>query len=60
MRLEEGISNVPITASKVVEVAVAVIARIQLTRSLMRNKEALSLVYEGRKLCDLCEDLIAD
>lgn len=42
-----------ITECKVVVVAVAVIARMHPTLSLARSIDALSLVYEGRKLCDL-------
>lgn len=53
MRLVGGISKADITEPKVVAVAVAVIARMQLTLSLARSKDALSLINEGRKLCDL-------
>lgn len=45
--------------SKVVVVAVAVIARIEPALSLLWSKDALSLMNEGRKLCDLqksCQD----
>ena len=41
------------TAFKVVVVAVAVIARKQSTFSLALSNDALSLIYDGRKLCDL-------
>ena len=34
-------------------VAVAVIARMELTLSSARSRDALSLIYEGRKLWDL-------
>ena len=40
-------------ACKVVVVAVAVIARMQSTLSFSFSNDALSLMYEGRKLCDL-------
>lgn len=56
MRLLNGISRADITSRKVVVVAVAVIARMHSTLSLARSKDALSLVYEGRKLCDLLMD----
>lgn len=42
-----------ITAFNVVTVAVAVIARMHPTFSLSRSIDALSLMNEGRKLCDL-------
>ena len=41
------------TAFKVVVVAVAVIARMQSTLSFALSNDALSLMYDGRKLCDL-------
>lgn len=50
MRLSEGISNAVIIACIVEVVAVAVIARMQLTLSSARSRDALSLIYEGRKL----------
>ena len=53
MRLDVGISRACITACRVLLVAVAVIARMLLALSLSRSKDALSLIYEGRKLCDL-------
>lgn len=53
MRLVEGISRADITACKVVVVAVAVMASTQSTLSFALSNDALSLMYEGRKLCDL-------
>ena len=53
MRLVEGISRADITECNAVVVAVAVIARMHSTLSLARSKDALSRMYEGRKLCDL-------
>jgi hypothetical protein len=53
MRLVGGISKADMTELKVVAVAVAVIARMQFTLSLARSIDALSLIYDGRKLCDL-------
>lgn len=53
MRLLEGISRADITACNVAAVAVAVIARMHSALSLARIKDALILVYEGRKLWDL-------
>lgn len=53
MRFVEGISRADITSCKVLVVAVAVIARMHSTLKLARSKDALSLIYEGRKLCDL-------
>lgn len=53
MRLVLGISRADMTACNVVVVAVAVIARMQLTLNFALSNDALSLVYDGRKLCDL-------
>jgi hypothetical protein len=53
MRLVEGISRADMIAFKVVVVAVAVIARMHPILSLVQSKDARSLIYEGRKLCDL-------
>lgn len=49
----EGISKACITLHNVLFVAVAVIARMHPALSVPHSKEALSLIYEGRKLCDL-------
>lgn len=53
MRLVEGISRADMTACKVVIVAVAVIARMHWALSFALINDALSLMYDGRKLCDL-------
>ena len=57
MRFVGGISRAYITSFRVLVVAVAVIARMHPTLSLLRSKDALSLIYEGRKLCDLLKTL---
>lgn len=49
----QGISRADMMESKVVVVAVAVIARIEPTLNFLLSKDALSRMNEGRKLCDL-------